>query len=158
MNYPELADTGSLRAEFIILSGIPRTGKSTYSQWMHTTLGFVHHDVDFQGVPEFSIHENRPLVIDWGFSAIEPGLSWSIARINDWKAVGAKLWWFDGDRVAALASFLRRGTVSQNEWDRQMDGIVNNWDRIEAAIDFRLDVISLAGYVSPELIVEQMLP
>jgi hypothetical protein len=66
------------------------------------------------------------------------------------------LWWFDGDRDAAHASFLRRGTVSQNEWDRQMSGIVSNWDKIEATIDSKLDVISLTGYLSPKLIAVQM--
>ena len=140
----------AIRQAFIVVSGVPGTGKSTYASWLHQTYGFVHQDVDRQGLPSASVLTQRPLVVDWGFPANEPGLTDCIALIRSWKTTGAKVWWFDGDREAALESFLKRGTVPKQSWDYQMQGINDNWSKIEAAIDGRVDVISSTHRLPPE--------
>jgi hypothetical protein len=144
---------------FIVLSGIPGTGKSTYSGWLQREHGFTHFDLDRQGgLPSAQVLERRPLVIDWGFPANEPGLSSWLALIGTWKSDGAKLWWFDGDRDAALASFLKRKTVSKEAWDIQLHGIMTNWKKIEPAIDGMVNVIMSDGYLAPEVVFETMFP
>lgn len=141
---------------FIVVSGVPGTGKSTYANWLCQTYGFMHQDVDWQGLPSASVLAQRPLVVDWGFPANEPALTDCIALIRSWKANSARLWWFDGDREAALESFLKRGTVPKQFWDYQMAGIDDNWRKIEAVINGRLDVISPAQRLTPEQIFSHM--
>ena len=146
----------AIRQAFIVLTGVPGTGKSTYASWLHQTYGFVHQDVDRQGLPSGSVLARRPLVVDWGFPANEPGLTDCIALIRTWRTTGAKVWWFDGDRDAALASFLKRGTVPKQSWDCQMRGINDNWSKIEAAIDGRVDTISSTRRLTSEEVFSHM--
>lgn len=84
------------------------------------------------------------LVIDWGFPANEPMLSAAVAIIESWIAADIRHWWFDGDREAALESFLLRNTVSKEAWDIQLRGINQNWTKIETLFppDRRISVIS----------------
>lgn len=143
---------------FFVVSGIPGTGKSTFSRWLAAERGFVHHDVDSQGVPAGATLVRRPIVIDWGFPAHENALSSCIELIEDWKTMGAQLWWFDGDRETALRSFTRRATVPKAAWDYQLLGITQNWAKISAVVDHRIDVVSSDGlYLSPEKLYEMML-
>ncbi len=146
----------AIEQAFIVLSGVPGTGKSTYACWLHETYGFVHQDVDRQGLPPGSALAQRPLIVDWGFPANEPGLRGCITLIRSWKTTGAQLWWFDGDREAALASFLKRGTVPKQSWDYQMKGINDNWSKIEAEIDGRIDTISANDRLTPEQVFSYM--
>ena len=130
---------------FLVVAGIPGAGKSTFSRWLAAEHGFVHRDVDTQGVPSGEILANRPIVIDWGFPAHETALSSCIHLIEEWKQSGARLWWFDADRDMALRSFMRRGTVSKDAWDYQLLGINKNWAKIEAVTDHRIDVLNADG-------------
>lgn len=142
---------------FFVVAGIPGTGKSTFSRWLATERGFVHHDVDSRGVPTGDTIARRPIVVDWGFPAHETALSSCLNVIKEWKTMGAQLWWFDGDRDMALQSFIRRGTVSKAAWDYQLLGISQNWAKIEAVIDHRIDVVGPDGtYLSPEKVYEMM--
>ena len=142
---------------FIVLSGIPGTGKSTYAGWLHETYDFVHRDVDYQGLPpDLVVRDQRPVIVDWGFPANEPCLTTCITLIRNWKTIGAKLWWFDGDREAALASFLKRGTVPKQQWDYQMKGINDNWSKIEAEIDGRIDTVSTTARLTVEEVFSYM--
>jgi len=143
---------------FIVVAGIPATGKSTFSRWLAAEHGFVHQDVDTQGMPSGQTLANRPIVIDWGFPAHETALSSYLRLIEEWKMSGARLWWFDGDRDVALRSFIKRGTVSKEAWDYQLLGIDKNWSKISAVIDHRIDVLNSEGvYVSPEALCEMIL-
>jgi len=150
---------GSVSEQLIILSGIPGTGKSTYSHWLHECYDFTHHDVDVMGLPSDSLLDSRRLVVDWGFPAIEPRLTTCLALIGTWTDLGAELWWFDGDREAALQSFLYRGTVPRSAWNVQMRGIVENWERISKVVGERVvDVIRQTDRLSNHAIFEQMFP
>lgn len=139
----------------ILISGIPGTGKSRFAKWLHDNHGFVHHDVDdLQGVPSTAwlLQQDR-LIVDWGFPANEPSLSRATAIIQSWISVGVEHWWFDGDREAALESFLHRNTVSKRAWDIQLKGINQNWPEIAALFppNRRLSVISPGpAYLSDE--------
>jgi hypothetical protein len=134
--------------QLVLISGIPGTGKSSFAQWLQVNHGFVHYDVDAENgqLPsvEWILQQNR-LVVDWGFPANEPSLSVCTSRIQSWIAGGVNHWWFDGDRAAALRSFLSRRTVSREAWDIQLGGITQNWPRIEALFPpkRRLSVISV---------------
>lgn len=143
---------------FIVVAGIPGTGKSTFSRWLAVEHGFVHQDVDAQGVPSDETLANRPIVIDWGFPSHEAALSSCISLIEGWKESGARLWWFDGDRGMAFRSFMRRGTVPKQAWDYQLLGINKNWAKIEAVTDRRIDVLNADGvYLSAEELYEIIL-
>ena len=145
-------------ARFLVISGIPGTGKSTYCQWLHEKHGFNHQDVDWQGLPSAELLDNRPLVIDWGFPANEPSLSACLDLINSWRGSGAEMWWFDGDRDAALRSFLARGTVSKSDWDYQLGGIESNWHRLAEEVKGKvIDTITESGYKAHEQIYSEMI-
>ena len=59
-------------------------------------------------------------------------------------------WWFDGDRDAALHSFLKRGTVGRADWDRQLTGIEQRWKEISDVFAGRiLNVISAGPSYAP---------
>lgn len=59
----------AIEQAFIVLSGVPGIGKSTYARWLHETYGFVHQDVDRQGLPPGLVLARRHLVVDWRFPA-----------------------------------------------------------------------------------------
>jgi hypothetical protein len=123
----------------LLIAGIPGTGKSAFSRWLAENHGFAHFDVDWQS-------HQRPmedwlteplLVIDWGFPVSQLGTVRSLVQR------GVSQWWFDGDRDAALASFLARRTVSKLAWDAQIAAIDAEWANISAVFDHRIiDVIS----------------
>jgi hypothetical protein len=145
---------------FLIISGIPGTGKSTYSEWLCSTHGFAHQDIDKNTTiaPEFL--QSERIVIDWGFPANEAsGLTGSLATIESWKSKGAELWWFDGDRRAALKKYLALGKP-RKLWDYQVSGIRDNWKRINLIIESgkRLDVISASAHMTNEEMYKIMFP
>lgn len=145
--------------QFVIVSGIPGTGKSTYCRWLQEERGFAHQDVDWQGLPTQERLQARPLVIDWGFPANEPSLTRCLEIIDTWRGLGAELWWFDGDRVGALESFLARATVSKGDWDNQLRGIEANWDRIASEVQGRvIQAIDQSGHKSNDAIYREMFP
>lgn len=135
-----------MRQKLILLSGIPASGKSSYGQWLAREKGFLHLDVEKNGVlakaglePVF--HETfqsrdvmpfvrtlrsreRHVAVDWGFP---PHCLWVIQALG---RAGVDLWWFDGDREAARKAFLKRGTVAVANLDRQMGAIERAWPDI----------------------------
>jgi hypothetical protein len=134
----------------VLIAGIPGTGKSTFTRWLACHHGFVRcpageePDNAFGSeVLEALVHPR--LVIDWGFPAYEPGLAHSLAFVELLIEQGVRAWWFDGDRDAALESFLARGTVSKEAWERQLAGINENWTRIEPPFAGRILNVVSAG-------------
>jgi hypothetical protein len=108
-----------------LISGIPASGKSTFCKWLEKKKGFLHLDVEEDGVLDHyglapawnSMFEatgsaavfealdkfNRPVVIDWGF----PPEHLNIVR-NLFDA-GVMLWWFAADWAVARRKFIARG-------------------------------------------------
>jgi hypothetical protein len=145
---------------FLIIAGIPGTGKSTYSEWLRDNHDFVHQDVDKDTEITTATLQSNRLVIDWGFPANEAaGLSKALVAITSWITTGAELWWFDGDRRAALKKYLGLGKP-QDLWEYQVRGINHNWSRIAPNIDGgkRLDVISSSAHMTSEEIFTVMFP
>lgn len=81
----------------------------------------------------FSLLKARnDIVIDWGFPVSHIG---TVRRLI---ASGASAWWFDGDRTAALTSFMTRGTVPKAAWDRQLAAIEASWSVLAQLFDDRI--------------------
>lgn len=91
-------------------------------------------------------------MIDWGFRPAD------ISLVRQLQAGGIAVWWFDGDREAALQSFTARGTVSLAAFRAQMDAIVTAWSQIKEVIGDRLinAVASGPKHLAPERIFEEM--
>src|SRR6266481_3695643 len=113
----------------ILVAGIPGSGKSTYCQWLEQEKGFLHLDFDelLQGrgtEPKLELIRclshtaetfvgvisklDQPIAIDWGFP---PGY---LSLVNLFRLNGFAIWWLDGDRDAAKASFIQRGTPDRS--------------------------------------------
>jgi hypothetical protein len=78
-------------------------------------------------------------VIDWGFPPT------NIPLIRTLQERGISVWWFDGDREAALQSFTARGTVSLDAFWIQMDAIEEAWSQIKEIIGDRIINAVAAG-------------
>ena len=112
--------------KFLLLTGIPGTGKTEIGNHLAAKFGFVHLDVE-DTLPKPNsetilnetiancINENKDLVITWGFMPVVDDQS-----IASLRAAGAKLVWFDGDRPSARKAFIERGTVPEGLLDNQM--------------------------------------
>jgi hypothetical protein len=119
-----------LQKDLFLITGIPGTGKTTYGNTFAQDFGFVHFDFEntetlshFASDPNRFIRDvlQRPesIVITWGFLPDQA----HIAAVNLLKSSGFKLFWFDGNRPAALSAFQKRGTVSKELFNLQMDRI-----------------------------------
>jgi hypothetical protein len=109
-----------------LISGIPASGKSTFCRWLEQEKGFLHLNVEEDGV--LDRHDlapawntlfgasasaapliealdtfNRPVVIDWGFP---PECLDSVRKLFDG---GLMLWWFAADWAVARRKFIVRG-------------------------------------------------
>ena len=156
----------------ILVCGIPGSGKTTYCKWLVQQKGFDHLDFDellsgrgapahldltalLRTKPKDFIHKlsrRRRTVIDWGFRPA------NIALIRQLQAGGIAVWWFDGDREAALQSFTARGTVSLEAFRTQMSAIETAWSQIKEIIGDRLINAVAAGptHLAPERIFVEM--
>lgn len=82
---------------------------------------------------------NDNVVIDWGFPVGR------LDTVRSLIASGVEPWWFDGDREAALQSFLARTSHpgTKPDWDVQLRNIEVNWNDLASTFEGRiLDVIS----------------
>lgn len=118
--------------DLFLITGIPGTGKSTYGNSFAQDFGFVHFD--FEGTEILTSFASDPtqfignvlqrsenIVITWGFVPITE----QIAAVKILEASGFKLFWFDGNRPAALRAFQKRKTVSEELFYAQMYRIEN---------------------------------
>jgi hypothetical protein len=103
-----------------MLSGIPATGKSEFGRYLAREHGFAHYDLECHpgGWPHpelmatwcsnraafaFSIRQwHERVVLDWGFPISH--ISW----VNELRANGVRLVWFDGDIGKARSAFEQR--------------------------------------------------
>lgn len=156
----------------VLVCGIPGAGKTTYSKWLAQQKGFDHLDFDellsgrgtpaqlqliglLKTSPKDFVHRlsrRGCTVIDWGFPLA------SIPLIRELQERGISVWWFDGDREAALQSFTARGTVSREAFRNQMGAIEKGWNQIKEIIGERVIKTVAAGptHLAPEKIFVEM--
>ncbi len=159
----------------VLLSGIPGTGKSTYGRWLAQRHGVLHLDIENGDL------ERHNLAQAWGASVVAPAASPqpivdALRRLNrhvafDWgyppvwlpfvmamHRAGVTTWWFDGDRAAARRRFLKRGTVSVQALDIQMQGIAAVDSDIRTFYGERIvEVIGADGiFTDPDVIYRRM--
>jgi hypothetical protein len=143
----------------VLLAGIPATGKSTFGAWLSKEKRFKHEDLEQhqnhldwleRKSPVRFIDElraGRPdFILNWGF----PPNDHYFAKVRDLVDAGMTPWWFDGDRGAALDSFIERDTVSREAWDAQLAQVETRWTDIEDIFGAnRIDVIDSDGAYLP---------
>lgn len=146
----------------ILLCGVPGTGKTVFAKWLCSERSYVRRPTgtepvgDFFGDVRAALRTHEDLVIDWGLPAFDPSfdpcLHFVISLISD----GVSHWWFDGDRDAALRSFLAREDhpATKADWDRQLAGIQAHWSEIAAVFAGRTVEVIAPGptYLAPETI------
>ena len=120
-----------------LISGIPASGKSTFCRWLEENKGFLHLNVEEDGVlerhglatawealfdkgataaPFVEALERfkRPVAIDWGFP---PECLDIVRKLFD---AGVMLWWFAADWAVARRKFKERGTLPVELFDIQI--------------------------------------
>lgn len=111
-----------------LITGIPGTGKSEIGRHLEAAHGFRHLDMEaaLKRLNEgrslvleiFTGWEQHDSVISWGFHPF-----YDVAAIRTLAMLGFKLFWFDGDRQAALRAFNRRGDVKEEMFHLQIHNI-----------------------------------
>jgi len=158
----------------VLIAGLPGTGKTDFSHWLHTTHGYVHIEVDTalesDAAVQLLLHRDvfnvlsvaeslkargPDVVLDWGFV---PSL---LGRVRQLIRTGFEPWWFTGDEDAARQSFLANGVAPERLFDLQLADIHASWPRIEKVFDSR--ILNVLGSnpdgfacLSPEEILETM--
>jgi len=118
--------------DLLLITGIPGTGKTCYGDKFAAEFGFMHYDLEddqtrngfFPNPGKFiadAIAQNKSVVVTWGFFP-DP---YQTALVQQFRSAGFKLIWFDGDRTSALREFKKRGTVSVEAFDAQIQRIEN---------------------------------
>lgn len=157
----------------VFVAGTPGSGKTSYCSWLEREKGFLHLDLDklergdgtdvqlafrdclhhsAQRFLEVMAKVQQPIVIDWGFPAD------LLALVTCLNVNGFAIWWFDGDRAAARASFIRRDTVPMGAFDARMELIDEHLQQIQDLFDGNvIDTVSAGPtYLSPEHIYDRM--
>jgi hypothetical protein len=159
-----------------LISGIPASGKSTFCRWLEENKGFLHLDVEKNGVldqhglatawdtlfdtsataaPFIEALDKfkRPVVIDWGFP---PEHLNTVRKLFD---AGVMLWWFAADWAVARRKFKERGTISMGHFDIQIRKIEAALPEINALFRSHKEYTlpSTGIYTPPDRIWESML-
>lgn len=136
----------------ILVAGIPGSGKTTYCQWLEQEKGFLHLDIDellqdrgteqklalidcLRHTAEKFLRAiskvEQPIAIDWGFPP------WLLSLAELFKGSEFSIWWFDGDRDAAKAAFIQRGSPDRSlqVFDVQIKSIEEDWPRMQKVIE-----------------------
>lgn len=135
------------RLPLLLISGVPATGKSTFTRWLAENRGFLAADIERGGLGPLGLQSewdgavshggparlvaalhalHRPVALDWGYPPR------SLPFVEALCSAGVGAWWFDGDRDAARRNFIGRGTVPVGALDRQMANIQAVWPRLAA--------------------------
>jgi hypothetical protein len=159
-----------------LISGIPASGKSTFSRWLEEKKGFLHLDVEKAGVldqyglttawntlfdpsasaaPFIEALEkfNRPVAIDWGFP---PERLNTVRKIFD---SGVMLWWFAADWAVARRKFELRRYPHVQAFDIQIRTIEAALPEINALFGSHKEYAlpSTGIYPSPDKLWKSML-
>lgn len=117
--------------KYILLTGVPGTGKTAVGDHLQKNYGFTHYD--FEDMPTLNLFSQdksgfitkaltkEKVVISWGFMPYHQA-----EHVLEIKRRGFSLVWFDGNRVAAFREFTRRGTVSEAAFLHQMSNITSS--------------------------------
>lgn len=119
--------TTSPQRELWLITGIPGTGKTFYGDAWAKEFGFLHCDLEkeetfirFVSNPAEFIrtlaNQESSVVVTWGFLPDQA----QTALVLQFRSSGFKLIWFDGNRPAALRTFQKRHTVSEEAFYAQM--------------------------------------
>jgi gluconate kinase len=142
----------------LLVCGIPASGKSTFGTFMARNHGFAHYDLECfpQGwpCPDQDLHDlwersrqkfitevgrrHARVVLDWGFPAAYR--SW----VDELRAGGAKVVWFDGDRQAAREAFITRDGTDVSQFDSQVAAL-NQVNLPGNLADIELEVLHSDG-------------
>jgi hypothetical protein len=109
------------KRDLLLITGIPGTGKTTFGVALLRDFGFRHYDLEEQqtldsllvnpsGFIGAILRENKNTIVTWGFN---PEHQPSVSAVGEFRKLGFKLIWFDGNRPAALREFIKRGTVPE---------------------------------------------
>ena len=111
----------------LLITGVPGAGKTQFGEYLVSTHRFVHRDLE--NPDEFAKFVENPTdylqklsargqkpVITWGFV---PGPD-QIELVRSIGRHGFGIFWFDGDRPAALRAFQKRGTSPEANFYLQM--------------------------------------
>jgi hypothetical protein len=159
-----------------LISGIPASGKSTFCRWLEEKKGFLHLDVEEDGVldryglatawdtlfdagtsaaPFLQALEKfkRPVAIDWGFP---PECLDTIRKLFD---SGVMLWWFAADWTVARRKFQLRRYPHVQDFDIQIRKIKDSLPEINALFGSHLEYAlpSTGVYTPPDKIWDSML-
>jgi hypothetical protein len=159
-----------------LISGIPASGKSTFSRWLEEKKGFLHLDVEETGALDryglvtawdtlFGTGASaapflaeldrfkRPVVIDWGFP---PECLDTVRKLSEG---GVMLWWFAADWTVARRKFQLRRYPFVQDFDIQIRKIEANLPEINALFRSHVEYTlpSTGIYTPPDQIWESML-
>src|SRR3989344_2227227 len=116
----------------ILITGIPGTAKTELGNYLHEHYHYEHIDLEKEENIKLLLYKTDSfveklrkkdcdVVITWGF---QPYWHTKFVRllINE----GLKFIWLDGDRTLAYDKFMARGTVSEENFFRQMNNITSS--------------------------------
>lgn len=154
----------------VVISGVPGTGKSWFGRWLQDEYGFVYLEADAGGMSEYRlngldgeafVHQLRSLaprvVLEWGYP-VE-----FLPRLQAIQRGGVPTWWFDGDRAAARASYIRpRGDaeVTVAAFEKQLAAIERTWPALKEFYEGRIvhTLRADGSFVNPERVMARLFP
>jgi hypothetical protein len=159
-----------------LISGTPASGKSSFSRWLEEKKGFLHLNVEEDGVLDrrglaaewLALFDasataapfthalekfKRPVVIDWGFP---PECLYAVRKLFE---AGVMLWWFAADWTVARRKFKERGTLPMELFDIQIEKIDAVLPEINALFGSHKEYAlpSTGIYASPDKLWKSML-
>jgi hypothetical protein len=160
-----------------LISGIPASEKSTFCRWLEEKKGFLHLNVEEDGVlnrhglaaewlalfgasasaapfTDSLDRAGRPVVIDWGFP---PECLNTVRKLSEG---GVMLWWFAADWAVARRKFIERGGKGPVEgFDIQIRKIEAALPEINALFGSHVEYAlpSTGHYTPPNKIWESMI-
>lgn len=139
------------RPRLILLTGMPAAGKTFFGEWLEREHGYLHLDVEVDGVLERAglarewaaifqegrahafvdavRRKGRDVVVNWGFP---PRYLNQVELLKD---AGFDLWWLDADVAAARRAFHKRGSGSLAAFDRQVAAIAASEEAIADVVE-----------------------